>query len=283
MPATVERAPGFPIETLTAKDIASNVALAQTAGWKDAEGDWQVAYETATVLGVRGATGLVAQVALGIYAKVGVIAKLVVAPEFQHQGLGRRLLEAALTEAASRQIETLGLVTTAVARPLFEQVGFAPAGDIVVLMGSPTVSLGHGHIQALDNLKAAQTFDQKRLGCDRAKLLRARERQALSTASVLDERHRMKGYAMATPFGPHAQIGPVVADADETAETLVLGLCRELEDAVRIDVPAEQTDFRRWLRGLGLREQGTRVEMARGGELPWRVPARFALATQPWG
>lgn len=282
MPATVTQAPSFVIETLTAKDIASNVALAQTVGWKDAAGDWQVAYETATVLGVRGPNGLLAQGALGTFGNAGTIAKLVVAPTVQRQGLGRRLLEALLQEAEQKELKSVGLVATAVARPLFQQLGFAPAGDIVVLMGSPTVFLGHGHVQALENLKAAQTFDQKRLFCDRAKMLRAREKQALATASVIDERRRMKGYAIATSFGTHAQIGPVVADSDEVAETLVGGLCRELEDAVRIDVPAEQTGFRHWLRGLGLLEQGTRVEMARGSELPWRVPARYALATQAW-
>jgi hypothetical protein len=52
---------------------------------------------------------------------------------------------------------------------------------------------------------------------------------------------------------------------------------------MRFDVPAEQTEFRSWLTELGLVEKGVHSEMARGGALPWHVPARFALATQAWG
>jgi len=52
---------------------------------------------------------------------------------------------------------------------------------------------------------------------------------------------------------------------------------------VRLDVPGEQVEFRAWLTGLGLLEKGVHTEMARGGALPWQVPARFCLATQAWG
>ena len=266
------------------KDIPGNLALCEAAGWKDTEGDWQVVHECALVLGIRGAEGLLGQGVLGLFEGVGTIAKLVVAKDLQRQGLGKQLLDALLEVAKNKQMGTLGLVTPAQGRPLYESRGFMAMGDIVVFMGNPHLPLGHGHVAALEDLDGAIALDERWLNCKRGRMLRARERQAVATAALTSPEGVMKGYAMATQFGSHALIGPVVADNEETAQGLITGLGQELDDAVRIDVPAEQVDFRHWLRSIGLREQGTRLEMGRGEPtLPWRVEQRFALATQAWG
>ncbi|HEY5376965.1 MAG TPA: hypothetical protein VIK01_24960 [Polyangiaceae bacterium] len=80
-----------------------------------------------------------------------------------------------------------------------------------------------------------------------------------------------------------ARLGPVLADAEETARALTMSIFRAVGGPVRVDVPAEQRAFRAWLLGLGLVEKGVNVEMARGGALHWNTPRRFALATQAWG
>ena len=59
---------------------------------------------------------------------------------------------------------------------------------------------------------------------------------------------------------------------------------RRLPGEVRVDVPAGQKSFVRWLVSMGLEERAVRAEMARGaGALPWSVHQRFALAAQAWG
>jgi GNAT superfamily N-acetyltransferase len=270
------------VEILTDVDISLNVALAHAVGWQDTEGDWKVIHESALVVGVRDGTRLVAQGALGSFGGVGTIAKLVTAPDRQHSGLGRRVLEVLLTKA--KGLATVGLVATPQGRRLFEAQGFVVEGEIVVLMGTPQVPLGHGHASPIEALEEALALDRRLLGCDRSKMLRSREGQALATAGVTGATGTLCGYAMATELGSHAMVGPVIAEDEEGARNLVVGMCRELGDAVRIDVPSDQQSFRQWLRSIGLREQGTRVEMRRGSSpLPYRVRQRYALATQAWG
>jgi GNAT superfamily N-acetyltransferase len=285
MPAAVRQGNSTPkVETLTAKDIPSNLALSESAGWKDTEGDWQVVHECGMVLGFRGVDGLIGQGVLGLFETAGTIAKLVIAKDLQHQGLGKKLLDALLTAAKKKHISTLGLVTPNPGRPFYESRGFVPMGDIVVFMGNPHLPLGHGHFGALEDIDSAIELDARWLNCKRGTMLRARERQAVATSAVNGADGQLKGYAMATQFGSHALVGPVIADHLETAQTLITGLAQELDDAIRIDVPAEQVGFRHWLRSIGLREQGTRLEMGLGEPaLPWRVEQRFALATQAWG
>jgi hypothetical protein len=89
---------------------------------------------------------------------------------------------------------------------------------------------------------------------------------------------------MATAQGATALIGPVVAESEDDARVLTAALVRTAPGPARIDVPAEQQGFRQWLALIGFREQGARLEMARGApRLPWQVPQRFALASQAWG
>jgi len=272
------------VEKLNVADISENVHLAQSVGWQDTESEWQVVYAAATVLGVRNSSGLVAQGALGLFGKAGSIAKMVVAKDLQRTGLGQLILEALFREATKQKIDCLGLVATTQGRSFYEASGFVPTGDVVVFMGTPHIPLGHGHATPLENVEHALELDKRLLGCDRSRMLRAREQGAIATASALATDGKLKGYAMATEFGAHALIGPVIADNFETAQWLIISLCQELEGAVRIDVPSDHADFRHWLRSIGLKEQGTRTEMVRSkGALLWRVPERFALATQAWG
>ncbi|HVW25381.1 MAG TPA: hypothetical protein VHC69_08420 [Polyangiaceae bacterium] len=77
----------LPIQRLTHADIADDVALARSVGWQDVEGDRKVIHDAALVMGIRREGTLIAQGALGVYDRAGTIAKMIVAPAFQRQGL----------------------------------------------------------------------------------------------------------------------------------------------------------------------------------------------------
>ena len=81
-----------------------------------------------------------------------------------------------------------------------------------------------------------------------------------------------------------ALLGPVLAETEQGARSLLLALLAGGSGPVRIDVPLQHVELRRWLVGLGLAEVSQRVEMVRGAKsAPWQVRQRFALATQAWG
>ncbi len=273
-----------PPERLAPSDIRDNVALARAVGWHDVESDWRVVHEAAVVLGVRIDGCLIAQGALGLYGEAGTIAKMIVAPAFQRRGIGERVFDALLAEADARSVRALGLVATVFGRPLYERRQFTPAGDVVTLMGAPVAADSNDPTVPLQDADAAIHAERPWIRCPREKMLRARFREAIATSSLEGPDGATRGYAMATAQGQYAQVGPVVAERQDDACALTHSVFCAVGGPVRIDVPAEQEAFRLWLRGLGLREQAVRTEMARSTtRLPWQVPQRFALAAQAWG
>ena len=268
---------------LSSTDIPSNLALAHAVGWPDGEPAWHVLYDAAHVVGIRRGAELVATGALGIYEGSGTIAKMIVEPEFQRQKLGARVLDALLAEAERRALGVLGLVATPSGRPLYESRGFVACGEIVVLSGQPRRATITEPLLPPATLTTALAVERRFIPCSRIKLVDACLREPSASAELVVE-GQARGYALSTQQANLSLIGPVVAESEIIARSLVSTLFRNLGGAVRIDVPVELTGFRQWLVSLGLRELGGRPEMARGAtSLPWQVPQRFALATQAWG
>jgi GNAT superfamily N-acetyltransferase len=272
------------IEPLSSAAIPDNVALAQAVGWPDDDADWRVIHEAALVLGARREGRLIAQGALGSYEhNAGTIAKMIVLPKMQRQGFGAAILDALLAEAELRSLTTLGLVATPLGQTLYESRGFAVTGEVVVFIGTPVLERATEFMPPITDIESVVAFERRLLGCARATMLRARQREASASAVHGASDGGVRGFAIATPKAPYALVGPVIAEAEDVARRLVRSIFAANPGVVRIDVPSHQMGFCRWLRGLGLHEKGVRPEMARGGGLPWQVPQRFALATQAWG
>jgi GNAT superfamily N-acetyltransferase len=266
------------VEILSAGDIPSNLALSRSVGWPDTEAEWQVIHEAALVLGVRREGRLVGQGALGLYEGSGSIAKMVIARDAQRQGIGAAILDRLLAEADKRALSGVGLVATALGRPLYEQRGFAPLGGVAILMGTPRLGEALQSAGPVRDAEQMLALEGRFIKSSRAAMLRGRLRE--SCVSALCE----GGFGLATAHDAGARLGPVIADTEATARHLTLSIFEAVAGPVRVDVPVEQLAFRAWLAGLGLVEKGINVEMSLGGTpLPWRVPQRFGLASQAWG
>jgi len=265
------------VEVLSAEDLPRNVALSNSVGWPDTEAEWAVIYQAALVLGVKREGVLVAQGALGLFEGAGSIAKMVVAPSAQKQGLGARVLDALLAEAGRRSLARVGLTATPAGRRLYESRGFIPEGEIAISIGTPSLtgdSSGSASIESVDQLCA---IERRFTGSARRAVLSGRLRGA-SAGTICDA-----GFALATSQPNGSRIGPIFADSEATARRLTQDLLLRLSGPVRFDVPGEQRAFRSWLQELGLVEKGVHLEMSRGGALPWQVRERFGQATQAWG
>lgn len=272
------------VTRLAAEELPGNLRLSRSVGWTDSESDWRVLHEGALVLGIREAGTLVAQGTLASYGSSGYIGKMVVDPGHQRRGLGGRILDALLAEAERRSVATLGLVATEAGRKLYESRGFAVVGDVIVLEGEGAARDSWEGIMPVSDPGVLRLIDERHLGCRREAMLEARLRESIASCVIERADGKAAGFGLATDQGARALCGPIVAPTEEQARRLALFLFGAVGKPVRIDVPAEQASFRGWLRGLGFREQPPRPELARGkGPLPWRVPARFALAAQAWG
>jgi GNAT superfamily N-acetyltransferase len=269
------------LERLGVADAPANLALSHRVGWKDTLGDWHTLHAAARVLGVREQGQLIAQGALGDYGAAATLAKMVVAPEYQRRGLGRRLLEELLAPARARGIP-IGLCATDQGRPLYEKAGFSVSGELMIVFGTPRPMASRPEsIAPLLDAAAVFELEQGFVACDRSRMLRARLEQASAAfyATGSDP-----GFVMASPFEGGSVVGPLFARSEATARRLLEAVFDRVPGPVRIDVPMQHAALRAWLVELGLHEHSSRVEMVSGADrTPWQVPERFALATQAWG
>jgi len=272
------------LEALSLENAAENVALSQSVGWPDDSADWRVIYASALVLGAREAGTLIAQGALGRYEHhAGTIAKMVVAPHAQRRGLGSRILDELIEHAERGGITALGLVATPFGQALYATRGFEVTGEVAVFLGQPALDRPPSGVTELTDIESAIAFEGRLISCSRANMLRARFRDANARVVCVHASGALAGFALATPKATHTAVGPIIAESEDTARELARAAIQAISGPIRIDVPAQLTTFRAWLRGLGVPEVGLRAEMTRGAALPWQVPARFALVTQAWG
>jgi len=271
----------FEIERLSSRDTPENVTLSHSVGWKDVESEWRVLHEAAQVRGVRQAGRLVAQGALGDFGAAASLSKMVVATAFQRQGLGAQLLDGFLADADARGIP-VGLCATDQGRPLYESRQFRVTAELMILVGTPDLGTQQAGVDVcIPDAERVVSLDREFSGCDRGAMLRARFREACAKLELGGEK---RGFVLATAQGEHTLVGPILAETEASARLLAQATFAAARGPVRIDVPLEHAEFRRWLVSLGLREVSQRVEMARGStRLPWQVSQRFALATQAWG
>jgi GNAT superfamily N-acetyltransferase len=272
---------GSAIERLGPNDVAQNVALSRSVGWKDVESEWRVLHDAAEVRGVRQDGRVMVQGALGDYGNSATLAKMIVHEEWQRRGWGARLLDGFLAEADARGIP-VGLCATDLGRPLYATRQFEVTGSLVILTGTPDLGTADGGpaVPLLD-VEHAVELDRRFSGCDRSRMLRARFREASCRVWLGDAE---PGFGLSSVQGEGNLVGPILAETEAGARSLALALLAAAHGPVRIDVPAPQVAFRSFLASLGLREQAERVEMARGAQrMPWQVSERFALASQAWG
>lgn len=234
------------VEALGPESSERNVALSNAVGWPDTVPEWRVIHEAALVLGVKSELELVAQGALGLFEDAASIAKMVVAPNAQRQGLGAKVLDALLLEGERRSLSRVGLVATPAGRRLYERRGFTPVGDVAILLGTPTLSIESSGSASVASVEQLIALERRFTGAARTNVLRGR--LADSCASAIDEH----GFALATLQPNGARIGPIFADSEASARRLTQDLLLRLHGPVRFDVPGARRAFREWLQSLGL-------------------------------
>lgn len=218
------------------------------------------------------------------HATLGMI---IVAPERQGQGLGRRLMDKALSEIGSSQVR---LNATREGMPLYAKLGFAEIDKVEQHQGVPVLpDVESGSNAALlrpmaqDDLAAIAALDEGESGRSREGMLQALAQ--VGKGLVAEHDGQLLGYALARPFGRGHVIGPVVARDEQLARSLVRAWVEKLgEDFVRIDVRAAG-GLSDWLASHGLLKVDEVFTMARGetGDCSEISPRLFALASQALG
>jgi GNAT superfamily N-acetyltransferase len=269
--------------TAAAPDLEAALRLSRSAGWAYRLEDWQVAVSLGHGV-LAEEDGKVIGSALwwpygDAFATCGAI---IVAPEAQGHGLGRKLLAGLLEAAGARAVL---LNSTAEGIRLYQSFGFAVTGTVHQHLArapaDPAPARQPVRAACAEDLPAILQMDQRALGAGRQRMI---EEFALTGRLAVIERGDLQAYAICRPFGLGQVIGPVVAGGVEDAQALIGHfLTANAGQVLRVDIPGD-SGLGPWLTAQGLPEVGQVTTMIRGRRPAIPGPERiFALASQSFG
>lgn len=260
------------------------VRLSRQAGWPHRAEDWRLALALSVgFVAVTGSGDIVGTILITPYgADCATINMVIVDEGMRGRGLGRRLMEAAMTLAGDRPLR---LVATAEGLPLYERLGFRETGTIVQHQGlaGSIAAPDHTKIATADDLPVILDLDKQAYGADRADLIR--KLAEIGEYAVIRRDGQVSAFAAIRPFGRGEVIGPIVAPDLDDAKALVAHFISRRNGAfLRVDTGAG-TGLAPWLENQGFAHVGGGIAMARPVTSPPAATAvtTFALANQALG
>jgi GNAT superfamily N-acetyltransferase len=264
------------IRLLTVEDLDGALALSSTAGWNQRLEDWLMLLRLAPAGSFAAvANGRIVGTAIGIdYGRFAWIAMMLVDPASRGQGLGARLLEAAMGAVPSDH--PIRLDATPMGRPLYQRYGFEDEAMLsrhvaeAAARRQPPVEDSKRwarRVRALTaaDLPAVAALDRAVFGANRRVLLEWALEGASQYAHVVDASAGVQ-YCVGRPGRLFDQVGPVVADNDEDAKMLVSAALQSAQDrAVVADVFDARGGFAEWLGQCGFKALRPLFRMCRAG------------------
>lgn len=275
------------IDLVTFEDrhLDGALRLSREAGWPHRREDWAMSLELGegfVALHGEEVVGTIVMTPLG--EAIATISLVIVAEASRGRGLGRRLMNAALQAAGTRECR---LTATADGLPLYEKLGFESTHGIRQHQGHvaamPAADTAGVTLAEAEDFQAICLLDRLAHGIDRRALLRVAQRSG--SLAVLHRDGRAVGYSAIRPFGRGEVIGPVVAQTDADARHLIAFFAAARPGAfLRIDTPVA-LGLSSWLAEQGLVEVGGGIAMRKGHTAPEPAgPAKvFGLFSQAIG
>nr|WP_284504406.1 MULTISPECIES: GNAT family N-acetyltransferase [unclassified Caballeronia] len=276
----------------TADDIAAAHALSVEVKWPHRADDWRFVLDAGAGFIAQEGERVVGTALCWKYGDDGgSLGMVIVAPDCQGKGIGRKLMEL-LLEALGKRITVLH--ATPAGEPLYAKLGFARIGAIHQHQSAdfavPRIDLAQGErLRAIDprDTNALVALASRASGLDRSTLLPALLKVA--DGIVLERDGEVLGFALIREFGRGHAIGPVVsvtADAQHArrAQALIAHWLAHKEGKfTRIDTP-DESGLSAWLESIGMKRVDTVIKMARNGTPPHDASvAQFAIINQALG
>jgi len=275
-----------PSEALTSvilgpADVPEGLALSDAAGWNQTADDWRLFITQGRVFGLRdGEAGpLVATAAALPYGGgIGWVSMVLVNPAWRHQGLATALMARCVAH-----LRSLGATPVLDATPAGQQaylrVGFEDGFALARWEGTVAGSVARTSPAAY--AATVSKLDANASGCDRGFLLadflhRPGSRVCMAPGGT--------GFVIAREGRRATQLGPLVADDESSALSLLQTALAGLSGRVFLDVPERWAALRAWLEQNGFARQRSFVRMALGAAPIASVNDRlFVLAGPEFG
>lgn len=270
------------IRRLTTDDAAAVLRLAGLAGWNQTAADVTrlLALEPDGCFAACADGQVIGTTTTTTYGSdLAWVGMVLVDPAFRRRGVATALVETALGFLRDIGVRTVQLDATAAGQPVYERLGFRPAGAIERWAGNLGGTADGS--TATGEWAAIAALDRLAFGADRERLITCLiEDGPCSPVIARGPGGEVTGYALARPGARAGYVGPVVADVIPTARTLLLAAATTLpRTPVYVDIDPSFPGAVELMAGLGLARQREFVRMRLGPPLPVGGPLRvFAIA-----
>jgi GNAT superfamily N-acetyltransferase len=248
--------------TLGPHDVPDGLALSDAAGWNQTADDWRLFVREGRVFGLRegGADRLVATAAALPYGGgVGWISMVLVAPDWRHQGLATALMEHCVAHLRALDATPV-LDATPAGQPAYARLGFEAGFALARWEGTMSADPGARGTAPVD-VATVLRLDALANGCDRGFLLADFLQRAGSRACMAPGH---TGFVIAREGRRATQLGPLVAEDEASALSLLQTALAGLRGRVFLDVPEGWVSLVAWLEQNGFSRQRSFARMALG-------------------
>lgn len=278
---------GLQRRSLTTEDIPAAVQLSREPGWNQTAEDWRFMIEGGDSFGCCTDAGRLVASGLTVPfgGRFGWISMILVTERYRRRGLATELMRACMDALLSKSMAP-ALDATPEGRQVYLRLGFedvyrltrfhAAAPRRIVASVPSGVTLRP--IEESDMAELA-AYDAPRFGADRRFLLEHLQVRLPGCALVAESGSRIRGYVLGRDGQTCSQIGPVVAEQEETAICLIAGALAASSGAVCIDVGNRHQALIDTLGASGFAPQFPFIRMIHERNEPFDDPARvFAIA-----
>lgn len=261
--------------------------LSRAVGWPYRVEDWEMAIGLGRGIVATLGEAVVASALWWPYGDgCATLGMIIVSPEHQGGGIGKRLMQALFEQAQGR---ALMLNATVAGEPLYARNGFVTVGSIRQHHGearpvaAPVLAQGESlRLAGSTDRPLLEQLDREATGLPRQATLEVL--LACGECIMLERAGVPVGFSILRRFGRGLVIGPVVAANDADARRLIGHWLHEQRGQfLRVDVPADP-ELEAWLTERGLKPAGPATTMARGAWPAAPGPARlYGLISQSLG
>lgn len=229
----------FPIRTLTGADIPRILEIAHHAGWSQTAGDLDrmLRYSPEGCFGMdipaqEGWRGGLATMAMGFShgPELGWIAMVLTDPALRGRGLASHLTEHAIQYLRNLGTHWIKLDASDLGRPIYERIGFVTENLMergLRAVATPPSPVSTALIEVHSGEPLPLDLDYRGFGADRTRLLEMfLALEGARVASATDAR----GYAILRPNKWGVQLGPMVCESSEVAESLLRWAIQEADN-----------------------------------------------------
>jgi GNAT superfamily N-acetyltransferase len=273
---------------LSEHELENAQALVTEAGWNQNAADWRIFLELGRAFAVKDAAGRLAATAatLPYPSGFGWISMVLVSAPFRRQGIATRLLErciGSLREAGMVPV----LDATPAGREVYRPLGFRDGWAITRWRAASTkakkTKINGVCPQLLEkrHWPALLALDASAFGCDRAPLLERLRARSSHFACVVEKTGELRGFLLGREGRIATQLGPIVAEDEDTAAELAGFACGRIAGPVLLDALDRHGALARWLEAHGFARERPYTRMALGRDELFGDPRRLAAIAGP--